>query len=221
MRSRSQAGDTLREKTRGHHRALERALSPLFRPPLRVSAYAAYLRAWRRWLAAAESSIWHGGGWPEAIEPELRATKAAWIAQDLVALRSPALESAVGLPGFEDEPPGSERLPGSETVELPNLSTLDRRFGAAYVIEGSTLGGRVLLERWRRDLPQGATRWLRGYGTSTPRLWTGFQTALDEHVSRDGSLPTIAHAARDTFDSLHRCFFRNGVVDAPPDEVAA
>ncbi len=214
VRSRPQAGEALRNETRAHHRALERALSPLFRPDLHLPAYAAYLRAWRTWLAAAEKPVWHVGGWPDGMDPEIRAAKAGWITEDLVALRS--------LPrGSENDLLGSESLLGSERVELPNLSTLDRRFGAAYVIEGSTLGGRVLLERWHPELPQGATRWLRGYGGNTRRLWTTFQDGLDGHVSRHGSLPTVVHAARDTFDSLHRWFFRRGIVDAPPDEVAA
>lgn len=192
-------------------------MSPLFRPPLDVAPYAAYLHAWHTWLTAAEQSVWNVAGWPDAVSPEIRSAKTDWIAQDLAHLR------ALPLGSERNRLLASERtlLASPMDLALPDLSTLDRRFGAAYVIEGSTLGGRVLLERWSADLPRSATRWLRGYGANTRRLWATFQDALDGHVSRHGSLPAVVQAARETFDSLHRWFHRSGIVDAPPDEAAA
>src|SRR6201999_4065336 len=78
--------------------------------------------------------------------------------------------------------------------------------GAAYVIEGSTLGGVVLAERFTAELglaPGEATSYLRLRGRDTARHWRGF---LDELARADATLDGAARrdactAAAATFDA--------------------
>jgi heme oxygenase len=65
---------------------------------------------------------------------------------------------------------------------LPELPSFARALGALYVLEGATLGARVIL----RDLESrmriaifGATRFFGGRGDSVEPMWTTFRSAVD------------------------------------------
>jgi len=65
---------------------------------------------------------------------------------------------------------------------LPHLPTFAHALGALYVVEGSTLGGRVILRDVERRLGQqitGATRFFGGGGMAAGPVWQQFRTALD------------------------------------------
>jgi len=73
-------------------------------------------------------------------------------------------------------------LRASHTL-LPDLPTFAHAIGALYVIEGATLGGRLIL----RDLElrigapiAGATRFFGGRGEAVGPMWQSFRAALDE-----------------------------------------
>ena len=74
------------------------------------------------------------------------------------------------------------RVPRVPPGILPELPTFPHALGALYVLEGATLGGRVILaELEARIGPQiaGATRFLNGRGAATGPMWTSFRGALD------------------------------------------
>ena len=65
--------------------------------------------------------------------------------------------------------------------ELPPLRTAIERFGCLYVLEGATLGGRVIGRHvWRRlaITPQTGGRFFHGYGRRTAEMWQAFRAAL-------------------------------------------
>lgn len=79
----------------------------------------------------------------------------------------------------------------------------DEAIGALYVLEGATLGARVLLPRLRRAgvLP-GATgsRYLDAYGNDAGRMWESFCTNLQALPQAAG--PGVINGAVDTFRNL-------------------
>lgn len=85
---------------------------------------------------------------------------------------------------------------------LPSLRGAQRTLGVAYVLEGATLGGAVLLRHLRARLPlekgRGAS-FLVGYGASTGRLWDSFRRALDEAVTSREDWDELREGAAETF----------------------
>jgi len=78
-------------------------------------------------------------------------------------------------------------------------------FGRAYVLEGATLGGRVLLplvaERLGFSAGRGAT-FLASYGDDVTTMWQGFCTALDACCAAEDRRASAIREAVSTFDSL-------------------
>lgn len=88
---------------------------------------------------------------------------------------------------------------------LPDLHGLPRAIGAAYVIEGSTLGGRYVLSRLPATLEPvraRATAFLAGYGDATGDRWRAFGEVVERGViSADDEREAVA-GARDCFACL-------------------
>lgn len=84
---------------------------------------------------------------------------------------------------------------------LPDVSTPARALGALYVLEGSTLGGRVVSAHVRRVLgPAAGTRWFTAYGDDAPVRWAAFRRAASDGHDVD----ELVAAATTTFDALLR-----------------
>ena len=67
-----------------------------------------------------------------------------------------------------------------EGVALPPLSGTSEALGFAYVLEGATLGGRVIRKQLaRRGVPAAETRFFDGYGDDTGRRWSTFCAVLE------------------------------------------
>lgn len=65
---------------------------------------------------------------------------------------------------------------------LPLLPTFAHAIGAFYVVEGATLGGRLILRDLERRIGQqivGATRFYGGRGDAAGAMWQAFRAALD------------------------------------------
>jgi heme oxygenase len=76
----------------------------------------------------------------------------------------------------------------------------------AYVLEGSTLGGAVLLER---VAPLGVTAarggsFLASYGAERARMWHAFLHTLSMWDERGVSHDAVVHAACETFELARR-----------------
>jgi heme oxygenase (biliverdin-IX-beta and delta-forming) len=75
------------------------------------------------------------------------------------------------------------RIPLASQAMMPELPTFPHALGALYVLEGSALGGRIILHeleaRAAREIA-GATRFLEGRGLETGRMWSTFRTTLDD-----------------------------------------
>lgn len=89
---------------------------------------------------------------------------------------------------------------------LPDLPTFAHALGALYVMEGATLGGRIIL----RDLEPRigasiaeATRFFGGRGEAVGPMWQSFRAALDEFGSFQPQLCTdVVVGAERTFRAM-------------------
>lgn len=136
----------LEHETRSEHEAIEEvAVATGFLAS--EAAYARYLRAMHGFFAAIEPEL-------ERAMPELAGRgKLGWLAADLAALG--------------EDPSALAVCPGVRPF-------VDRAaaFGAGYVVEGSMLGGRYILDRLRRaNVAPHARTFFAGYGPETGARW--------------------------------------------------
>ena len=168
----------LREATRDDHDRLERLVG-LEDPALTMPAYVEYLRCAHAFHADMEPALGHPALREWGIDLGGRG-KIAWLEDDLRFFGAMPLSR-----------------PARETAEAP-----ENLLGRAYVLEGSTLGGRVLhdrlADRWGLARGRGAT-FLCGYGAETGGMWKRFVAALDAVGMAPSQRAASVAGARATF----------------------
>ena len=148
--------------------------------PLTLPRYAAALQV----LHAIRSA------WDPALAALFRTApgpQAAWLAQDLAALGVTALPAA----------------------PMPVLNEAEA-WGMRYVLEGSALGGRVILRRLGAlglSETSGA-RYFAGAGAETGPRWKAFLTGLGQAATAEAA-PHIIDGALRSFEALTRSALAN------------
>lgn len=88
---------------------------------------------------------------------------------------------------------------------LPDASSLPALLGCAYVLEGSTLGGRYILTKLPPALAElrgVATNFLTGYGPDTGARWREFAAIVERELRSDSDIDAAVAGARATFARL-------------------
>ena len=141
-----------------------------------------------------------------AIEGAMPADELRARGYDLsVRAKLPSLEKDIAALGIASP----ERLAGiSEPVSI-DLRSLDRAFGAAYVLEGATLGGQVISRHLNAALgigPENGGAFFNSYGKDVGPMWKAFGTAITAFAEAGGDDAAIIEGARETFELFIRCF---------------
>jgi heme oxygenase len=176
----------LKAETADLHAQIELVV-PLLRPTLDRDSYRAYLArliGYQRPLEArlaAFAPAWRDHG----LDFEER--RKAWrLVADLRALGLTAVELSA--------------LP--ECAALPTLSSFDEAWGCLYVLEGSTLGGQIILRtvapRLRLSACDGVA-FLDGYGEQTGARWKEFTAALGQFDTSGCDRGAVVRGACDAF----------------------
>jgi heme oxygenase len=100
---------------------------------------------------------------------------------------------------------GDRRTAWPACPRLPEVGPLPRAVGAAYVLEGSTLGGRYILAKLPPALAPlrgRATAFLEGYGTETGARWRAFGEVTLRAISSPADEDDAVAGARETFARL-------------------
>lgn len=150
-----------------------------------ISDYARYLKAMWGYHAPLEEMFAVTPALTAlGFEPELR-RRAHLLAQDLVALDDPG--------------------PWPRCTLLPAAPSLPHLLGIAYVLEGSTLGGRYILAKLPPNLAPlrgRATAFLTGYGIDTGARWRAYSAIVERLLDSPVAYDAAVVAARDTFARL-------------------
>ncbi|MBD3583800.1 biliverdin-producing heme oxygenase [Flavobacterium selenitireducens] len=178
--------EKLRSETAQAHTSLERV--PVSGAILKTSVtneqYAAYLRLMYDVVASLETDI-HPKIAMVVTDLDQR-QKAKDIEADLkqigceIPVRSKAVFEATGNVGFA--------------------------LGIAYVVEGSTLGGRVILKNIQavlgHDENSGAS-YFAGYGNKTGSMWKSFLSQMTQYVSETSCEDDVIAGANYAFTTIH------------------
>ncbi len=86
---------------------------------------------------------------------------------------------------------------------LPEISSVAQALGALYVLEGSTLGGRMIANMLRKNealqLTEAHLHFFTGYREQTGAKWTSFLSLLN---AQEDEADRMASSARASFDCL-------------------
>ena len=183
--------DLLRDRTRAAHDRAEEAL-PLLDPSLDAARYRAIL-----------AGFW---GFHAALEPRLAAVaELRGLGLDPAERRKlPRLEHDLRTLG---EDPA--RLPVADVV--PEVEDAAAALGCMYVLEGATLGGRVISRHLaaRGIGPESGGAFFAGYGVETGEMWKSFSAAIGAYAeAHPESTGRIIDAADETFALLERWLAR-------------
>lgn len=181
----------LRSETAPLHRKLEQ--SPLsvivMNPAITAHQYALYLTAMRSVMAWCEAIIYPVIA---AVITDLDCRKKLdAIDHDLSSLKNFATES-IHLPAFSFSEPTS----------------VAKAIGFMYVLEGSSLGGMVIVKQLQRQpfLNQDTSRFLTVYGKNTGSYWKTFLNELCLYATNNMAEDEIIDGAVEGFRSIETYF---------------
>jgi heme oxygenase len=172
----------LREATAQQHADLD-SRTPLAAPAPGLRAYHDHLRLLEAWLAPIQRWLEDDGG-----DPRTDLARRDYLGLIRADLAHPAL---AGMPSSALE----------TDLRWPSQAGAAYRWGVAYVIEGSQLGGAVLYKRLAERLAPHPLDYLRGAGSPGPR-WQQFIAALRGAVTTAAQIEEACRGARQAFDNL-------------------
>ena len=175
----------LKERTAPQHESLECRvdLANRLRDP---GAYAGLLGCFHGFYAPLEDALGRVAGF-EAVGIDFGARrKTPWLAADLAALG---------------------RRPGEFPLceSTPAVDSLGRALGCLYVLEGATLGGKVVTKMVASRLgltPGRGCAFFASYGDRVGAMWGEFRSALADYTTAPAREEEILSAAAETFDAL-------------------
>ncbi|MDO1447725.1 biliverdin-producing heme oxygenase [Rhodocytophaga aerolata] len=183
----------IKEQTQGNHTSLENSpfLRPISQKSLTLTQYITILKKFYGFFYPLELQLTR---FP--IETYLadfgQRRKAGMLADDLQHL----------------QPHPASILP--MCYDLPEVHTLEQAFGCLYVMEGSTLGGKMIYKMVNDTLGLDHTNGISffyGYGAETGPKWKAFQQALEAVSSRAPAKDEqLIEAANNTFNKLKKWF---------------
>jgi len=172
----------LRDATAARHAELDGSM-PLARPAPTLHDYRDHLALLRSWLVPIEA--WQSR-FADGPQDGALLAPAPHLPQIEADLADPSLGGAV--------PFAAVPWHGSDAAAY--------RWGVAYVIEGSRLGGAVLYRRLADRLAPHPLRYLRADGVAPGPRWQHFLRALRASVQGEPAIAEACRGACDAFDSL-------------------
>ncbi|MES2265278.1 MAG: biliverdin-producing heme oxygenase [Bacteroidota bacterium] len=173
--------DRLKEETKTNHQILEKALVARMKAIRSTQGYADLLKIFYGYFGGLEEKL------NQTIDKTLlpdndKRRKTQAIADDITAL-------------------GSEVPPKADRDHLPQINNHLEALGALYVIEGSTLGGKIISKMMQQQLNLGdkGLSFFTSYGDNTEAMWNTFKDALNKQVQSPGQEAVVIAAANDTF----------------------
>lgn len=106
-------------------------------------------------------------------------------------------------------------------MTTPPLPGLPEALGCFYVLEGSTLGGQLILRHLKRhfaDAPVGSFAFFRAYGDEAGPMWRAFGQALTAAAAQAASGDfdaRVVRGAQDTFDTFGTWLLRETTHASP------
>jgi heme oxygenase len=144
---------------------------------------------------------------------ERRLTSIDWSGTAIVMsdrCKTPWLDSDLAHFGFD----GKAIADLIQCSDLPVCDNVSGGLGVLYVLEGSTLGGQVILHSLQTQLgisAQAGGRFFAGYGSMAGAQWRGYLAELERVGTSPPEAAQIEQAALQTFAAFERWLARAGL----------
>lgn len=186
----------LKQETKVNHQQLEKLLVKQMRLISRKEEYVKLLQIFYSYFGALEEKI-NKYILPHHLEEKhhFQRRKTDRIADDILVSGGVVREKA-------------------RECDLPEINNHLQALGALYVIEGSTLGGRVITKMMQRqmetDSMEGFT-FFHGYGDETESRWATFKELLNDPARNTADKEIVIRAADHTFAKFHMWMEKNSL----------
>lgn len=100
--------------------------------------------------------------------------------------------------GFEIKP--------SIGLPQPEITSLPAALGAMYVMEGSIMGGPIIVEILKKHGITKGFSFFSGYGAETGKMWSAFVSVLNANASDEQAKQIAVNVANDTFAKFQSYF---------------
>jgi len=179
----------LRQATGAQHEILDTGL-PLAQPDASLADYLDHLRMLANWLGPIQAwqADYADGPQGPAAPPAL--DRMAVIAADL---------AGAGQPMVHDSGRQSESAAGVSLGPWPAHASAAYRWGVAYVVEGSQLGGAVLHKRLAARFAPHPLRYLQPGADGPGPRWRAFMAALKAGLHSDADIADACAGAQAAF----------------------
>lgn len=100
---------------------------------------------------------------------------------------------------------------GFTTDELPlavapQIATAAQALGSLYVLEGSIMGGSIIVQMLAKGGITEGVSFFSGYGAETGRMWGTFTAVLNSEADSESDQQAAIQAANDTFSQFAAVF---------------
>ena len=181
----------LREKTAEHHKNLETSalLSHFSHGNITLPIYEKILSKFYGYFSPLESQFQQIPLLPYYLSDYSSRRKTSTLQKDLSFLNS------------------SNQQGGSLEIcrDIPTVTTLDKAFGCLYVMEGSTLGAKVISKVIQEKLgisENNGGSYFQGYGPATGEYWRRFCAVMEHYAETEGNAEEIVESANQVFIKL-------------------
>lgn len=175
----------LKEETKVAHQTLEKKVVLQLKAIRSEADYASFIHAFYLYFNALEKKL--AAYINDDVVPDLSSRRnSSYLKADLREL------------GFEEE--------HAQRPELPSIESLPQALGAMYVMEGSIMGGPIIVEMLRKYGLKRGFSFFSGYGTETASMWNIFVTVLNERLQSPDAQEEAITAANETFQKFQFVF---------------
>ncbi len=100
---------------------------------------------------------------------------------------------------------------GGNTTDLPantipEIKNHLQALGALYVMEGSIMGGSIIVKMLEKAGVTQGVSFFSGYGEATPQMWGAFTAVLNQQATNTSQKETVIHTANETFSRFQKMF---------------
>lgn len=88
----------------------------------------------------------------------------------------------------------------------PEINSLPAALGAMYVMEGSIMGGPIIVEMLKKYGVTKGFSFFSGYGSETGKMWSAFVAVLNANAAAEDAQQSAINAANDTFAKFQAYF---------------
>lgn len=180
----------IKEATKAPHQQLEGVVVRKLKAITNDKDYAEFLKFFYAYFNTVERAI--NPYITASVLPDYKERRnSAYIKRDIEALGE-----------------STDQLP---EADAPSITTVQEALGALYVLEGSIMGGSIIVKMLEKLGITKGLSFFSGYGEETPQKWHVFINVLNTHATTSEEEGLAIKAANDTFALFGKTFEKEEV----------